>query len=402
MKKYNNKIVWCEYRSQPERRQRVLDGWKQLAEDLKTHVVVFKDVVQKPEPIMALPALSISVTGQVLTSNLDVYQNRALAYIDGINEKLETDEDFEQSKLDIKFCHDAEKQLEYAKKSALAQTHDIDTLFKVIDYISEALRTKRLSLTNLDKKRKEQIKCEIISQGQTELNKHIAFLTENMMGTALPPFKPDFAGAVKGRSSVVAMRDAVSVVVANAKIDANRIARQIIANQDTMKLPPYSEYYFMFSDIGVLVQKQTDDFIATLDARIARFEKEKQAKELEEIGKQREAQQAQQAQQDQAQQDQEKPIQEAPIDNISLSGGQAIAFVNALIACGAKKTKSWHDAVDHLNAQSPDKLEGYRIDAALCSTIGELTSLLNSMGKEHKVALKPYLTKVQSQLKKAV
>ncbi|MCM2248878.1 hypothetical protein MYF60_28335, partial [Klebsiella pneumoniae] len=79
-------------------------------------------------------------------------------FIANIKTDLKTDEDFVQADATVKFCKEAEDNLEVAKNAAIAQTASIDELMRTVDHIKAQLRDKRLALDKLVEQRKKQIK----------------------------------------------------------------------------------------------------------------------------------------------------------------------------------------------------------------------------------------------------
>lgn len=269
--------VW--YYSNPALRKRLIDGWKQFAEDLanyKLPAVTIEAVGRTPE---TLPALHIEVTGMVTASNLVQFKDHALDVFKGINRELTTDQHFADAEKVVKWCGDVEERLEAAKQHALSQTASIDTLFKAIDDISAEARRTRLELDKLVKARKEAIRTEIVTTAGKELWKHGNALKARIGRDLLPTLTADFAGAIKGKKSVDSMRDAVSTTLANAKIEANAIADRIQINLKALS-ELEADYSELFPDVAQLVLKDSYDLTELINGRIAGH-KLKEAQRLE-------------------------------------------------------------------------------------------------------------------------
>lgn len=256
------------YVSVPERRQQVIDGWKQFAQDLATfvpEVTEAKPVGRTPE---TLPALRIEVTGMVTASNLAEYKAHALAVFESINRELVTDDQFADAEKTIKWAGEVESRLAAAKQHALSQTESIDELFRTIDDISSEARRVRLDLDKLVKARKDTIRLEIVTGGAQALSAHLESLNVRLGKSYMPSVPADFAGAIKGKRTLDSMRDAVATTLANAKIEASAIADRIQANLTTLR-ELGAGHAFLFSDTATIVLKAPDDLNLIVKSRIA-------------------------------------------------------------------------------------------------------------------------------------
>lgn len=285
-----DRFVWCEYRTTPERIERLLAGWAQFEKDLETFVPepeTVKPVGVAPE---ALPALRIEVTGMVTASNLDAFRKHALAVFEGIKTNLQTDNDFADAERTVKWCKEVEDKLDAAKQHALSQTASIDELFRTIDAIKEEARQKRLTLDKLVKAEKENRKNEIVLKANAELSQHLVAL-QGRVGI-LVDVSVNFGEAIKGLKSIDSMRAKISSALAHAKVEASAIADRIEANRKTV------EDMSLMPDFTQVCTKAPDDFAALYamrkqqraDAETKRIEAERQQIRVEEEAKaQREA-----------------------------------------------------------------------------------------------------------------
>jgi putative phage-type endonuclease len=278
------KSLVCRYFSKPERRAALIAGWKQFAADLAAYVpsVVTADKPTGKAPD-TLPALRIEVTGMVTASNLAEFKETALAAIRSVNRDLTSDQDFADAEQSVKWCEEVETRLKAAKEHALSQTASIDQLFKTIDDISAEARKVRLELDKLVKGRKEELRQQIVAKASKALAAHLDKLWDRV-GLHVN-VTADFAGAVKGKRSLVSIEDAVSTVLAQAKIAANEQADLMEANIKTTRGEAH-DWGFLFPDMAAVASKPAEDFANLLTARIAAW------KEREEQRRQREAEAA--------------------------------------------------------------------------------------------------------------
>lgn len=273
----NSVHTW--YFSDDALRNKILAGWKQFAIDLESFEVTPKEVKPETKKLMEIPALSIVINGEVSSSNMEVYKSTALQFIESINTNLQTDDDFAQAEVTIRFCDGAEKELKAVKKQALSQTADIDLLFKTVDHLSEELRHKRLTLNKLVKSQKENIKRDIVVNANKLIAWHLLKLHGSLNGLKIPVFDVDFHGSIKGKRNIASMRDAIETELARAKIEANQISDLMRANINLLDSFE-GVYKFLFNDLQNIITKDEESFKAIVNTRITQH-KESEIKRIE-------------------------------------------------------------------------------------------------------------------------
>ena len=278
----NMAFTW--YERDEARIKQLLAGWRQFEKDLAEYVPTESKVEAVGTAPNSLPTLRIELTGAVSTTNLPEFKERALAIIDGIKTELITDEDFSSADMAVKFLSKGEKQLEDAKSRALEQTASIDELFKTIDELKDAMRTKRLALDKLVKAEKENRRIAILTNAKQAMDKHVGDLEKAMEAQAncsvsMPAINADFAGAMKGKKTISSLESAANDTLATAKIEANQIAD--IMRTNIAVLNEQVEYGFLFSDYQQLLTKASDDLNAVVKSRIADHKEAQAKKEAE-------------------------------------------------------------------------------------------------------------------------
>ena len=256
------------YASHPDRRSALISGWRQFQTDRGSYEHVEAMPLPVVAPIEDLPALTVELVGEVKSSNLVIFKSTVLARIQAINTDLKTDDDFAAADKMVKFLDDGEKCLDLVKSQALSQTASIDELFRTIDGLKGEMRAKRLTLTNLVKARKEQIRFEIVQGGKFALDEHIVSLNKRLGKSYMPVIPADFAGVIKGKKTITSLRDAVDTELARAKIEANRIADLIQINLNCLR-DTAKDHVFLFSDAAQLVLKDAEYVEAIIKSRIA-------------------------------------------------------------------------------------------------------------------------------------
>lgn len=258
--------------------EKIRAGWLQFRKDLATYEP--RDIKEKPkaDAIMGLPTLAVQIKGEVVASNLPRFKAAAEQFIANIKMDLQTDDDFANAEETVKFCEKAEKELEVAKGTAIAQTASIDELMRTVDQIQEQLRRKRLDLDKRVKSRKDQIKAEIIADGRKAYTKHVSDINAELNVVQIVVAAPDFITAAKNKRTLASLHEAIDTTVANGKIAADAAAKDL-----RTKLAWYAangeDHAFLFRDLQTIIQKPADDFQLAVTARIAEHKRAEEAKE---------------------------------------------------------------------------------------------------------------------------
>lgn len=272
------RMVHVEVLPDPAWFGRLRAGWEQFGADLDAYVpeaITEAPAGKAPE---TLPALHIEVTGMVTASNLAGFKETALAAIRSVNRDLSTDSDFADAEKAVRWCSDVESRLAAAKEHALSQTASIDTLFKTIDDISAEARRVRLDLDKLVKGRKESIRTEIVMSAQAALDAHVQGLNARLGANWLPRLAGGFAEAIKGKKTVASLKDAASVELANAKIEASALADRLQANRASLIVDGVDSF-FLFADFAQVGNLAPEAFHAVAAMRILKHEAEQAAVE---------------------------------------------------------------------------------------------------------------------------
>lgn len=268
----------------PDWFSRLHNGWEQFEKDLAEYVP--KEIAAKPvaEAIMALPALSIQIRGEVVTSNLPAFKAEAEQFIANINTKLVSDEDFVNAEAMVKYCGDTEKRIDAAKEAAIAQTADIADIMRTLDYIKGELRTKRLSLDNDIKAQKEAIRLAIITAAKLALSEYVKALEVEIEPIRLVFNQPDFAVAMKGLKKLDSIYNAVDTALSQAKAMLSELAGDMRLKLAWIKTA-YVGYELLFHDLQSLIAKPMDDMQLAVTTRIE-SQKKAEAERVEEVERQ--------------------------------------------------------------------------------------------------------------------
>jgi putative phage-type endonuclease len=271
----------CWYASDRALRRNIVMGWDQFEKDLEAYQAPEVIVPAVATPQMGLPAVFIQVEGSIsLVHDLDKFGAALKVYVERINKKPETDQDFADLEATVKTLKNAEKALDSAEAGALAQTDSIDAMRKTVALYRETAHTNRLLVEKLVKAEKENRRTAIVSDAAAELVTHVKKLNERLGKPYMPIIPSDFQGVIKGLNSLDRMKDKVSVELARCKIAANEAADRIQANLTTLR-ELASGHAFLFADAAQLVGTANDNLTALVKSRIADYKAAEEAKEEE-------------------------------------------------------------------------------------------------------------------------
>lgn len=171
--------------------------------------------------------LNISVNGEVLASNLDLFRESVKSQIALINRQPETDEEYDQADNDVKVLKNAETVVAEAKKAAIEGASSLNVLFAALDDAVSEISTARLSLEKSIKERRERRKKELFDKSAEAIDcpvRHRARYTVQL------------ENSMKGKRSFDSMKKALGQAVAliNRNIsDTRKVIDSFIATNGT-------------------------------------------------------------------------------------------------------------------------------------------------------------------------
>jgi len=264
----------CWYYPNPELRKRIGAGWIQFKKDVeeyKRKLAAGEIMQQKEAPqaeaIKALPAVFVQATGMVTASNLAEFREAATTFIANIKTELTTDQDFADAESTVKFCKEAEGNLEATKASVLAQMSTVDEVVRTLDHIKKQLADKRLMLDKLVKSEKESRKEAIVLKARADFNEYFSALEAEIKPIRLVAQHPDFPGAMKGLKKLSAMQDAVDTALRDGKFAAAEAVKDVREKLAWCKENAAGQSA-LFPDLQTLMSKPMEDFTLTITSRI--------------------------------------------------------------------------------------------------------------------------------------
>lgn len=276
------RTVHCWYQSNDEKKAAIVTHWRQLALEVAAYAPG-----DTPTPVVAkqaasLPAVVVRVTGSIeVTDNFDAFE---VAVQDFIEHRLirdpQSDQDFADLEAQIKQMEAAEKALNASDEQMLAQVDPVYARLQRTKMLHKLLKDNRLMAKKIVENKKESLKDKIVSSAQASLDQHITALNQQRLGANwIPRVAGGFAEAIRGKKSLDNMRDAIAVVLTNAKADANALAGRLEANRQHLRQDD-GDWIALFADFAAVGGKAPEDFQALAALRIGQH-RQAEAKRLE-------------------------------------------------------------------------------------------------------------------------
>ena len=271
-------VIMTQEQAQYHARE-LLDNWAQFEADLVAHEVVVEEVLPVAQDRTTLPTVSVKVQGEV--SIIDNFSVFGAALRDFINHKLVTDpqddQDFADLEEQVKTLKKAEQALQDAERMIISSVDAIEQAQKQKDMLYSLARDNRLMAEKLVKAKKDEIRLKILNDANAEFAAYVASLEAGLGKLKLPEINPAVADAMKGKRTILSLRDAADTAIAQAKIEASGIASRMSSGHEI--LAEKSEgYEFLFRDAAELVMKEPEALEAIISMRITEHKQAEQAK----------------------------------------------------------------------------------------------------------------------------
>ena len=262
--------------------ERIIAAWDQFEHDVANYQHI--EIAEKPAagPVLDLPAVSVSVSGQIAV--IDNLEKFGIALRDFVDNQLvrdpQTDQDFADLEAQVKTLKKAEDALDAAEKMALSQIESIETMQRMKSMLYKLARDNRLSAEKSVKDQKEKVRVGIRNAAIDAIKTAVAEKNQRLGGQyiSMPALKVE--EKMKGKKTIQSLHDAANDASAEAMIEINQAAARV-----GMNLAHLAEVAFdcrhLFADLVSIASKQEDDFRALVSVRIA-AEKERVAKVAEE------------------------------------------------------------------------------------------------------------------------
>lgn len=256
------------YEGDPALRERIVAGWAQFERDLAEYQPVEHAEKPRAEVCIELPALFIHAKGQITDSNMQAYGEALAAKLAEVRAiQLVTDQDFSNAKEAAKLFREQCKKLELTKEAMLSQTVTIGEAARMMDAWHEDLRVTALELEKKVEREDLAKKRAMVSEAGAAFSAYIEALEAETRPIQLNVPRPDFAEAIKKKRNYTSMQGALDDALAQGKIDADAIAKDIRAKLTWCK-ETSSGFGFLFNDLQQIITKPIDDFTLVVTTRI--------------------------------------------------------------------------------------------------------------------------------------
>jgi len=272
--------------------ERLVMGWQQFDKDVAAYVPEPTTVKAVATPTESLPAVVVQVQGSLaVAGNLDIFGAALKEFVARIPTRPETDQDFADAEAACKSLKKAEDALKIAEDGALAQISDVEKMRRMVADLSDLARTTRLRTEKLVKAEKENRKLEKITAAKQAFAAHVGKLQGDVPGIVLRVEQPDFAGVIKGLSSLSSIDNKLAATLVEANNAASITAGRVRDNIDMLNSIP--DYAFLFADKQELAYKEIETLEMIIEKRVAdhkqaearRIEQERQRIEAEATAK---------------------------------------------------------------------------------------------------------------------
>lgn len=269
----------CWYTPNLQLRAQIVAGWEQLEKEVAAY-----DASAAPAapvvatPMESLPAVAVKIEGALaVVSNLDKFDAALRAFIERIPSKPATDQEFADTEQACKALKKAEEALESAEEGALAQISDVELMRRTVADLQNLARTTRLAKEKLVTAEKEARRAAIVTDAQTDLDKHVVALNQRLGANWLPRVAGNFGEVIKGKKSLQNMQDAVAVALTNAKADCNTLAQRLESNRTHLRQDD-GDWISLFADFATVGAKEPEDFQALAALRIGQHQQAEEKK----------------------------------------------------------------------------------------------------------------------------
>lgn len=266
------KMEWCWYEPTKESLVAVVDTWKQFHKDLADFVP--REINARPvaEQVEAFPVPSIQVRGELVACNLADITPVFDRFLTETNTDLKTDQQFAQGEEDAKASREAAKTCKLKAKEVIDQIAPVSEVVRTLETYAGKFDALGLKLEKAVKEQKDIIKTNIALEATGKWHDHIAALEKETHPIRMVIAKPDFGAAMKSMRTIASLHNAADTALANAKAEAEGMARDIRAKLAWCK-EHADGYGFLFSDLQQIIYQPAEAFQIIVQGRVEQHKK---------------------------------------------------------------------------------------------------------------------------------
>ncbi|MDB4278756.1 hypothetical protein N9917_04070 [Deltaproteobacteria bacterium] len=267
--------VFMEYKSLKERREQLVNGWKQFVADLETHELQAKaEAVQAVEE-NNLPVLLAKVDNGVVAGNMKetLAAVKALS-VSEMSKKLETDQDFANKDMfnkNVKKARERLKQITAEVREGFSSYSEFEIQANDMDKVLQQMQSYGEKQV---KHAKQAKKDSIVGKACTELASLVVQWEEKSHPARVSQVcnsHADFDTAMKNKRSLEGIQNAVDTELARVKIIINETMGKVVENIAYMD-ENQEENKFLFRDIVQICNQEPEAFKAVVKMRVMEHE----------------------------------------------------------------------------------------------------------------------------------
>lgn len=272
------KTVWCWFELGKNDEDRLVRGWAQLNEDLKSYTPPAEVVDVIAAPVADLPAITYAIEHEVdevtkkvalvVRHNLAPYRERVFARINEAKKELKTDQDFADRKQLNRDLRAQETKIRLVQEMIRGETGDVDRLCRELDEIFQAINQSAIAGEKQVEQREKLIKNEQRDRGINEFKAHVDEINKRLHPVQIPVVVADFQAAIKNKRTIASLVNSVDTELARVKILADEHHDKIAANLATLREKAPEEVRFLFRDVQELVLKDNETLLLIIKSRI--------------------------------------------------------------------------------------------------------------------------------------
>jgi hypothetical protein len=273
----------CEtmvYTSIPGRREQIIAGWHQFAEDLCNYKPKAKPQQVEGADADGFPLVKYEVHGTAIHSNLrdilPIVKERAE---EEMARPLETDQDFADKEKQVKAVKAARKHLKETSeevKGEFVSFAEFSSLASEMDSVLQKLQSHGEKAV---KDAKAQKKREIEQYAKDALTSHIESVNEKIAPLQIEniiDIIPNWGAAMKNKRTLESLQNAVDEELSRVQVGIKQTLKLVWENLEYFN--SQKDYHFLFNDLERIVNQQSEGFKALVQQRIADYEAEQKEK----------------------------------------------------------------------------------------------------------------------------
>ncbi|MEN2672610.1 YqaJ viral recombinase family protein [Herbaspirillum huttiense] len=277
----NMEHIW--YEPDQEKFALLVAGWKQFIKDMEAFVPPEAEKVLAAEPVLALPAVSVQVSGTIsVVNNFPAFEVAVRNFLENdLIREPKTDQDFVNLDLQIKEMKSGREAIKLAKGRIFSQMEAVDAAVRTAEMLDSLLQQNCSMAEKLLASEKERRRAELIETARKAMTAHGEALQSEIQGVRLAVAMPDFAGAIKGLKTLTSMKEKLDAALANGKAAADMAAADI-CKKLAWVTEHADEHRALLADMQQLVAKPMEDFQLVVQTRIQQHQ-QRQEQERERI-----------------------------------------------------------------------------------------------------------------------